>query len=99
LVARNVMGPIRDWAPEKSLADMDAAGVALALTPITPPAPRVLDEAAARQVARAGNQNTANLVAHPKGPLAMLPPLPLPPPAARCRQPARTRVRARPAEG
>src|SRR5437764_751563 len=30
LTARNVPGPVRDWTPEKSIADMDAAGVATA---------------------------------------------------------------------
>src|SRR5262249_57080985 len=49
LMARNVVGPIRDWTPEKSLADMDAAGVATPLTSITTPAPRVPDRARAPQ--------------------------------------------------
>src|SRR5262245_63332772 len=48
ITARNVPGPVRDWTPEKSLADMDRAGVATALTSITTPALRFLDDAAAR---------------------------------------------------
>ena len=44
LTARNIPGPVRDWTPEKSLADMDKAGVATALTSITTPATRFLDD-------------------------------------------------------
>jgi len=78
LVARNVMGPIRDWAPEKSLADMDAAGVAIAITSITTPALRFLDEAGARKVARECNEYTAKLVADPKGRFGMFAAMPMP---------------------
>ena len=35
LTARNILGPVREWTPEKSLADMDKAGVATALASIT----------------------------------------------------------------
>ena len=63
LMARDVVGPIRDWTPEKSLADMDAAGVATAITSITTPALRFLDEAGARKVARDCNEYSAKLVA------------------------------------
>ena len=38
LVAKNVPGPVRDWTPEKSIADMDKGGVATAITSITTPA-------------------------------------------------------------
>jgi len=30
ITARNIPGPVRDWTPEKSIADMDRAGVATA---------------------------------------------------------------------
>src|SRR5437879_6427379 len=58
LTARNVTGPVRDWTPDKSIADMDAAGVATALTSITTPALRFLDEAGARRGARGSNQES-----------------------------------------
>ncbi len=38
ITARNIPGPVRDWTPEKSIADMDRAGVATSITSITTPA-------------------------------------------------------------
>ena len=35
IAARNIPGPVRDWTPEKSIADMDKAGVATSVTSIT----------------------------------------------------------------
>src|ERR1700704_4700846 len=67
LVAKNVLGPVREWTPEKSLADMDRAGVATALTSITTPALRFLDDAGARKVARECNEYSAKLAADSKG--------------------------------
>lgn len=78
LMARNVVGPIRDWTPEKSLADMDAAGVATAITSITTPALRFLDEAGARKVARECNEYSAKLVADSKGRFGMFAAMPMP---------------------
>src|SRR5437762_13178126 len=63
ITVRNIPGPVRDWAPEKSIADMDKAGVATSLTSITTPALRFLDDAAARQVARECNEYSAKLAA------------------------------------
>jgi len=77
-MARNVVGPIRDWTPEKSLADMDAAGVATAITSITTPALRFLDEAGARKVARECNEYSAKLVADSKGRFGMFAAMPMP---------------------
>jgi 6-methylsalicylate decarboxylase len=65
LTARNI--PVRDWTPEKSLADMDKAGVATAMTSITTLALQFLDDAGARKVARECNDYTAKLVADSKG--------------------------------
>jgi predicted TIM-barrel fold metal-dependent hydrolase len=78
LVARNVSGPVRDWTPEKSLADMDQAGIATAVTSITTPALRFLDEAGARRVARECNEYSAKLVADSKGRFGMFAALPMP---------------------
>jgi 6-methylsalicylate decarboxylase len=78
LTARNIAGPVRDWTPEKSIADMDAAGVATALTSITTPALRFLDDAGARRVARECNEYTARLVADSRGRFGMFAAMPMP---------------------
>ena len=62
ITAQNVIGPVRDGTPEKSIADMDRAGVATAITSITTPALRFLDEAGARKLARGCNDYSAKLV-------------------------------------
>ena len=62
--------------PDKSLADMDKAGVATALTSITTPALRFLDDAAARKVARERNDYSAKLAADSNGPLGMFAAMP-----------------------
>jgi 6-methylsalicylate decarboxylase len=78
LTARNIQGPVRDWTPEKSLADMDKAGVATALTSITTPAMRFLDDPGARKLARECNDYTAKLVADSKGRFGMFAVMPMP---------------------
>jgi predicted TIM-barrel fold metal-dependent hydrolase len=78
LTAKNIPGPVRDWTPEKSIADMDRAGVATALTSITTPALRFLDEAGARRVARECNEYTARLVTDSRGRFGMFAAMPLP---------------------
>jgi predicted TIM-barrel fold metal-dependent hydrolase len=78
LTARNIPGPVRDWTPEKSLADMDKAGVATALTSITTPAVRFLDDAGARKVARECNDYSAKLAADSKGRFGMFAAMPMP---------------------
>src|SRR5262245_4032985 len=78
ITARNISGPVRDWAPEKSIADMDKAGVATALTSITTPALRFLDEVGARKLARECNEYTAKLVADSGGRFGMFAAVPLP---------------------
>src|ERR1700735_3957261 len=45
-------GPLRTWTPEKSLADMDAAGVAVAMLSITQPGVNFTSGEAARKLAR-----------------------------------------------
>jgi 6-methylsalicylate decarboxylase len=78
LTARNILGPVREWTPEKSIADMDAAGVATAVTSITTPALRFLDEAGARRVARECNEYSAKLVDDSKGRFGMFAAMPMP---------------------
>src|SRR5438552_12964597 len=78
ITARNITGPVRDWTPEKSLADMDRAGVATALTSITTPAIRFLDDADARKLARECNDYSAKLVADGKGRFGMFAVMPMP---------------------
>ena len=78
ITAKNVAGPVRDWTPEKSLADMDKAGVATAMTSITTPAMRFLDDAGARKLARECNDYTARLVADSKGRFGMFAVMPMP---------------------
>src|SRR5262249_57735960 len=78
ITARNIPGPVRDWTPEKSLADMDRAGVATALTSITTPALRFLDDAAARKLARECNDYSAKLVADSRGRFGMFAVMPMP---------------------
>src|SRR5262247_1961606 len=78
ITAKNVAGPVRDWTPEKSLADMDKAGVATAMTSITTPAMRFLDDPGARKLARECNDYTAKLVADSKGRFGMFAVMPMP---------------------
>jgi len=78
ITARNVPGPVRDWTPEKSLADMDEAGVTTALTSITTPAMRFLDDPGARKLARECNEYSAKLAADSKGRFGMFAVMPMP---------------------
>jgi predicted TIM-barrel fold metal-dependent hydrolase len=78
ITAGNIPGPVRDWTPEKSIADMDRAGVATAMTSITTPAMRFLDDAGARRVARECNDYTARLVADSRGRFGMFAVMPMP---------------------
>src|SRR5437870_9438477 len=78
ITARNITGPVREWTPEKSLADMDRGGVATALTSITTPALRFLDDADARKLARECNNYSAKLVADGKGRFGMFAVMPMP---------------------
>ncbi len=69
-------GPMRNWTPEKSLADMDAAGVAVAMLSITQPGVNFTSGEAARKLARECNEYAAKMIAdHPGrfGGFAMIP--------------------------
>ena len=78
LTARNITGPVRDWTPEKSIADMDKAGVATAIASITSPAMRFLDDAGARKLARECNEYSARLVTDGKGRFGSFAVMPMP---------------------
>jgi predicted TIM-barrel fold metal-dependent hydrolase len=69
-------GLMRGWTPEKSLADMDKAGVAVAMLSVTTPAVNYTSGEAARKMARECNDYAAKMVAdHPGryGIFAMIP--------------------------
>jgi hypothetical protein len=57
---------MKNWTPEKSLADMEKAGVAIAILSVTTPAVNFTSGDAARKLARECNDYAAKLVAdHP----------------------------------
>ncbi|MCC6888498.1 MAG: amidohydrolase [Hyphomicrobiales bacterium] len=70
--------PTLAWTPEKTLADMDEAGVALAITSITTPGVWIGDNAQGRRVARDCNDYSARLAADHPGRFGMFAALPLP---------------------
>src|SRR5262249_35635876 len=73
ITAKNVTGPVRDWTPEKSIADMDRAGVATAITSITTPALRFLEDAGARKPPPGGHDNSGQPGAHSQDRLGLFP--------------------------
>ena len=70
--------PTLAWTPEKSVEDMDRAGVATSLTSITTPALTFLETAERRRVARECNEWTRKLVADRKGRFGMFAVVPMP---------------------
>ena len=70
--------PVLEWTPEKSLADMDAAGVATAILSITDPGVWFGDDAAAVPLARACNEYNAKLAGDSGGRFGSFASLPLP---------------------
>jgi predicted TIM-barrel fold metal-dependent hydrolase len=68
--------PMKNWTPEKSLEDMDKAGVAVAMLSVTTPAVNFTSGEAARKLTRECNDYAARLIAdHPGrfGSFAMIP--------------------------
>ena len=59
--------PASDWTPQRSIEDMDKAGIAVAMTSITTPGVSFLDVATARAVARECNEYAAKLRETNKG--------------------------------
>jgi predicted TIM-barrel fold metal-dependent hydrolase len=70
--------PTLAWTPERTLADMDEAGVATAITSITTPGVWIGDDAQGRRVARECNDYSAKLAADHPGRFGMFAALPLP---------------------
>jgi predicted TIM-barrel fold metal-dependent hydrolase len=70
--------PTLDWTAEKSIADMDAAGVATAMLSITSPGVWVGDDDATVALARACNEWNAKLAGDSKGRFGSFASLPLP---------------------
>jgi 6-methylsalicylate decarboxylase len=69
-------GLMRNWTPEKSLADMDQAGIAVSMLSVTQPGVNFTSGEAARKLCRESNEYAAKLIAdHPGrfGGWAMLP--------------------------
>jgi predicted TIM-barrel fold metal-dependent hydrolase len=79
LVERKLaLPPALDWRPEVSLADMDRAGVATAITSITAPGLAVVAPEFRRQVARECNEYAARMAADHAGRFGFFATVPLP---------------------
>ena len=59
--------PMKSWTPEKTVADMDKAGVAIAILSVTTPALNFTSGEPARKLARECNDYAAKLVADHRG--------------------------------
>jgi predicted TIM-barrel fold metal-dependent hydrolase len=70
--------PTMEWTPEKSLADMDSAGVATAILSITEPGVWFGDNDATVSLARACNEWNAKLASNSRGRFGSFASLPLP---------------------
>ena len=67
-----------DWTPQRSIEDMDKAGVAVSMTSITTPGVSFLEPALARAVARECNEYAAKLRDDTKGRFGVFLAIPLP---------------------
>jgi 6-methylsalicylate decarboxylase len=70
--------PTYNWSVQKSLEDMDKAGVATSITSVTTPAVAFLDADNARRVARECNEYAARLMTDHPGRFGIFATLPLP---------------------
>ena len=70
-------GAMRNWTPEKSLEDMDKAGVAVAMMSVTTPALNPLTGEPARKLARECNEYAAKLRADHPGRFGIFAAIPL----------------------
>jgi predicted TIM-barrel fold metal-dependent hydrolase len=69
--------PAENWKPEKSLADMDRAGVATAILSVTTPAVNFITGAEARAVVRESNEYGTRLTTDHRGRFGLFAMLPL----------------------
>ena len=60
-------GLMRNWTPEKSLADMDKAGIAVSMLSVTQPGVNFTSGDAARKLVRECNEYAAKLIADHRG--------------------------------
>ncbi len=70
--------PVNDWTPQRSLDDMDKAGIATAMTSPTLPAVGFLPAAEAARVARASNEYARKMADQYPGRFGMFALLPMP---------------------
>ncbi|MEP6883218.1 MAG: amidohydrolase family protein [Gammaproteobacteria bacterium] len=73
-----LFGPTLEWSPEKSIEDMDRAGVATAITSITTPGVWLGDDRQGRRVARECNEYAAKITGDYPGRFGAFAALPLP---------------------
>jgi predicted TIM-barrel fold metal-dependent hydrolase len=78
LGAQRLGNPLASWTPEKSLADMDAAGVSTSMISIAPAGTPFSDPATAGRLTRECNEYTARLAADHPGRFGLFASLPLP---------------------
>jgi predicted TIM-barrel fold metal-dependent hydrolase len=70
--------PTLNWTPERSIEDMDRAGVATAITSVTTPGVWIGDDEQGRRLARESNDYAARLAADHPGRFGMFAAVPLP---------------------
>jgi predicted TIM-barrel fold metal-dependent hydrolase len=73
-----LLPPTLNWTPERSIEDMDRAGIATAITSVTTPGVWIGDDAQGRRLARDANDYAARLAADHPGRFGIFAALPLP---------------------
>jgi predicted TIM-barrel fold metal-dependent hydrolase len=73
-----LFGPTLGWSPQRSIEDMDKAGVATAITSITTPGVWLGDDQQGRRVARACNEYGARMMGDFPGRFGLFAAIPLP---------------------
>jgi 6-methylsalicylate decarboxylase len=77
-IKARLQAPTLAWTPQRSIEDMDRAGVATAITSVTTPGVWLGDDAQGRRFARASNDYAARMVVDFPGRFGMFAALPLP---------------------